>query len=209
MPNTTITKRLEKKRNSPEVKKFKHEIDSFLNQTGASIEIAYKLKCDLSKKIDMPFYGEPKNRVYCTLTADEIAKEYIRLLIIFDQPDFTRKLITALRMQQQQTFRKIHRIPQKQIQRKALLKEGVFEHPVPSKYSTNLLISYINNRDLSSATDYIDFMHDKVPQVFLTKEQDNVVNLHFKDEMPLNWDWKKDSPFARYIAAGLDSDIYS
>ncbi|MCQ2050233.1 MAG: hypothetical protein MJZ22_04435 [Candidatus Saccharibacteria bacterium] len=48
-----------------------------------------------------------------------------------------------------------------------------------------------------------------VPQIVLSKSDDARVNKEWKDTMPDGWNWKTDNPFARYIAAGIDSNVYS
>ena len=76
MPKTPITTGLEQKRKSRPVQEFKRRVLVFLKETNPPQWMRYKILCDLSKKIDMPFYGEPKHRVGCTMTVVDIAKKY-------------------------------------------------------------------------------------------------------------------------------------
>ena len=208
MPNTYYTIKLEEKRNSKEVQNFKLKVNNFLESMCASEEISYRIKCDLSKKIDMPFYGEKKFKPKCILSIEDIAKEYIRLLIEYNDFDFSKELFSWLTKQQGQTFRKIHKLSKVQKERKRKYKTGVYEHPVPANYSRKFLLNCIFEKDYEKACRYIDYMSASIPQIFLTKDEDIKVNQILKDSMPNNWNWEKDSPFIRYIMAGISNDVY-
>lgn len=210
MPNTPYTKKLEEKRKSPEVQAFKARVNTFLVTVGASSEIIYRLRCDLSKKIDMPFYGEVKSRpANMSLSVVEIAKEYIRLLILYGDDSFSEELLSWLTKQQGQTFRRIHELSKKQKERKRGLIRGVYEHPVPVNYSKNLLLGFIKKKDVNSAFRYIEYMNAQIPQVFLTEDEDFLVNQISRDGMPDGWNWKTDSPFERYVRAGIPEEVYN
>lgn len=207
MARTNITKRLEEHRLSKEVQDFKKQVIDFLLKTEASDKFIYRVKCDLSKKIDMPFYGDRKERT-SLMTDSDAAKEYVILLIKYDKPSFTEELLSWLTKQQNQTFRRIHKIPKSQkLRREKFSKKGVYEHPVPVNHSKKILVEYINNGNSEEALSYIDFL-EGVPQIFLTTEEDNLVNRCFKDKIPDDWDWRKDDPFARYVKAGIDRKTY-
>ncbi|MBQ7444435.1 MAG: hypothetical protein IJS71_00650 [Clostridia bacterium] len=209
VPNTVYTKKLEARRNSPEVQSFKERVNTFLRDVGASEELVYRLRCDLSKKIDMPFYGEPKVRPgNMSLSVVEIAKEYVLLLIRYGDEAFSEELLSWLTKQQGQTFRRIHRLSQKQKERKRKIKSGVYEHPVPVNYSKLKLLEYIEKKNADNALRYIEYMSANIPQVFLTTEEDSLVNRISKDSMPEGWNWETDSPFERYIRAGIPEDVY-
>ncbi len=206
-PRTKLTKQLEKKRKSPEVQAFKRKVLLFLNEVSASESIRYKLKSDLAKKIDMPFYHETGTRISTSLSPKEIAKQYIYLLISYNDYEFAEELLSWLTKQQEQTLRKLHIISQKQKDRKMKYSGGVMEHPIPINYSKNMLLRYIKHKQYKEACNYIDFMCT-VPQIYLTKEEDRLVNAVSKDSMPSDWNWEKDNPYIRYIKAGISEEIY-
>lgn len=208
MPNTVYTKKLEQKRNSAEVQAFKVKVLAFLDNVNASPEIRYRLMCDLSKKIDMPFYGVTKKKVSASLSCEDVAKKYIELLIQYNDLGFAEELFSWLTKQQSQTLRRIHKCSKYQKQRKSKYKTGVFEHPVPVNHSRKYLLKCIKEQDSTEASLYIDYMSRQVPQIFLTKEEDARVNQHYRDSMPAGWNWKKDSPFIRYEIAEISSSVY-
>ncbi|MCQ2061248.1 MAG: hypothetical protein MJY47_06645 [Fibrobacter sp.] len=90
----------------------------FFNKLKVHPKIQYKICIDLSKKIDIPFYAEAKIGERSNMSPVECAKEYVRLLIQFDDKNFSEKFLNYLTRQQQQTFRKIHLRSSKQIERK-------------------------------------------------------------------------------------------
>lgn len=207
MAKTEITLKLEQKRNSPEVQAFKQRVLIFLNTVNASDEIKYKLRTDLAKKIDMPFYKDTGIKIPNIIKPIECAKEYVKLLIEYNNNDFTNELFSWLTKQQNQTLRKLHIVSQKQKDRKKKYPGGVMEHPVPANYSRNMLLTFIKNKQFVEACDYLDFM-STVPQIYLTRQEDELVNAISKDDMPNGWNWKTDDPFIRYVRAGIPCDIY-
>ena len=210
MANTTATKKLEARRNSLEVQEFKQQVIEFLNVTKASDEIKYKICCDLAKKIDMPFYHEAKLGVKSNLKSDYLAKEYIKLLISYGDNVFAERLLSWLSRQQKQTFRNIYKLSPKQKARRIQYNNnGVYEHPVPVNFSKQMFLCFIKNKDYKTACEYVDFLSNNVPQIFLTRQQDDLVNKVSRDTMPEGWDWKKDSPFIRYKLANLPADVYN
>jgi len=208
MANTNITKKLEERRNSLEIQNLKQKVIDFLNETNAGDEIRYRLYCDLSKKIDMPFYGDKKIRVKKTLNVQDIAKEYIRLLIQYKNSEFAEILLTWLTRQQTQTFRRIHKLSQKQKNRKKTLKNGVYEHPVPVAHSKKIILHYIATSNFEEACLFVDYLNLYVPQIFLTKTEDEAVNKISKESMPEGWNWKTDDVFIRYAMAHVDPNVY-
>lgn len=208
MPNTVNTKKLEEKRNSFEVQQFKREVETFLKEVDASDEMCYRVRCDLAKKVDSPFYNDYKGNRCCKMSTEEIAKEYVRLLIKYDNINFTKKLLLSLIRQQSQTFRRIYKRSNFQNARKKELKYGVYEHSVPVKYSRDMLLLYIKNKKYKRACEYIDYMSNCFPQIFLTNEENNLINISYKYKMPEKWNWKRDSLFIRYEKAGINEEVY-
>ncbi len=226
--STNSTKRMIKKRNSEEVQNFKEEIETFFKKANVPPEIQYKIRVDLSKKMDMPYYKVNKHCIKsniscvgypCVKNAKkyscvEIAKKYIEYLINYGIDKFSEKLINELTKHQQQTLRKIHPCTKKQKTRKKRLEEegidSVWEHPIPSNYSKQLILSYIKDKNQNSAFKFINYLSN-VSQIALSKEEDKLVNEQFKDSMPEGWNWEevgKNYPFARYKAANIPEDSY-
>lgn len=204
--STNSTKRMNKKRISEEVQNFKEKVLDFFDKANVSPEIRYKICVDLAKKMDMPFYKEKKIGTQSRISCVDRAKEYVRLLIEYDDFSFSEKLINELTKQQQQTLRKIHPRTKEQKTRKEILgKDSVWEHPIPTNYSKQLILSYIRNKNQDSALKFIDYL-SKVPQIALSKDEDKTVNEKFKDSMPEGWHWEeigKNDQFARYKAAKI------
>lgn len=218
MANTEGTKKMEQKRLSPEVQNFKVEVIEFLKKTDASEEVKYKLSSDLSVIIDMPFYHERKLGRKNRMKTPECAKEYVRLLIQYNDISFAEKLLSWITRQQNQTLRKLYRLTKRQKYRKKKYveetgKKGVYEHPIPVNYTKKLLLKYINEGNYEGnykeACSYIDYLYTNVPQIHLTESQDEQVNAIYRDDMPEGWNWKKDNPFERYIRAGIPEEVYS
>lgn len=210
---TDVTNKLRAKRLSPKVQQFKKDVLEFFEKGTVSPEICYKICIDLSAKIDMPFYHENRIGNRSKISCEECAQEYIKYLIQYNNYSFSEKLIKEYLFQQQnQTFRKLHRRPKKQIARaKAFKSSGkkiVWEHPIPSNYSKKMILSFIKSREYEKACDFIIFL-SKIPQIALSTEDNEKVNDLYKDSMPPNWDWKKDDPFIRYVLAGIDPSIYN
>ena len=121
------------------------------------------------------------------MSTEEIAKEYVRLLIKYDNINFTKKLLSSLIRQQSQTFRRIYKRSNFQKARKKELKYGVYEHSVPVKYSRDMLILYIKNKKYKRACEYIDYMSNCFPQIFLKNEENNLIDISYKGKMPEKW----------------------
>ena len=206
------TEKLAEKRASEYVQKFKKEILDFFEKAEVPDKIRYKICVDLAKRIDMPFYKEKKEGIRSNISCKDCAKEYIRLLIKYNNYDFAKKLIDSLIKQQQQTFRKIHFRSTKQIERKKRLKElgknCIWEHPIPSNCTKNIILSYIKSGDKENACRYIDYLSE-ISQFALSEEEDKKVNKEWKDSMPNNWNWESSNKFERYIKAEIDPEIYS
>lgn len=205
------TEKMTEKRKSDEVQNFKEEIETFFKKANVPPEIQYKIRVDLSKKMDMPYYKEKKQCIKSNISCVEIAKKYIEYLIEYGNfeygnYDFSEKLINELTKHQQQTLRKIHPRNKEQKRGKKYLGKGsIWEHPIPTNYSKQRILEYIKDKNLKKAKDFIDYL-SSVPQIALSKEEDKLVNEKFKDSMPEGWHWEeigKNDPFARYKAAKI------
>lgn len=198
----------EAKRNSLETQQFKEEIEHFLRFTGADSNIAYFLKQDLKKMTDMPYYGESVGQRTRLLRPNEIAHEYCNLLALFGDQNFTRKLLLAISCQQSQTLRKLFKRQPDQISKAKSIgtKNGCWEHPIPLKFVRTELENLIHC-DLKKAQAFIQALQ-LVRQIFLSKEQDAILNAVHKDTMPVGWNW--DVPdvdfYARYKVAQIQSE---
>ncbi|MBI3714063.1 MAG: hypothetical protein HY253_14035 [Burkholderiales bacterium] len=187
----------EAKRNSPETRQFRNEIEHFLHVTNAEPNIAYFLRQDLKKMTDMAYYGMDIGHRTFSLKPTEIAIEYCNLLANFGTIEFTRKILKEISRQQNQTLRKLFLRPPDQIAKALSLgtKNGYWEHPIPLKFVRTELEKLIHC-DLKKAHAFIDILQC-VNQIFLSKEQNAVLNAVHKDSMPDGWKW--DVP---------DSDLY-
>lgn len=205
------TEKMTEKRKSPEVKKFKEKIETFFKEAKVPSEIQYKIRVDLSKKMDMPYYKEKKKCIKSNISCVEIAKKYIEYLIEYGNYEFSEKLINELTKHQQQTLRKIHPRNKEQKRKKKYLEKGsIWEHPIPTNYSKQRILEYIKDGNLDKAKAFIDYL-SKVPQIALSKDNDRSVNADWKDSMPEWWNWEeigKNDPFARYKAAKIPEDSY-
>ena len=222
---TNNTQSLARQRNSLPMQTLKNNVPIFLQATNASPEISYHMLADLSKRMNMPFYGIAKNTVGIPLQSNrmrsnEVIKAYCRLFIDYyvktKNIDFLENLINALYQQQQQHLRRLSMRTAKQKQKRDnIIKQGakgVWEHPIPVSYSAKVLVDYIIKNQLKDAEDYIDFVWNKTYQVFLEKKYDLLLNqCSLQYDMPSGWDWKNpncNDPFARYIAAGIPQSAY-
>ena len=149
------TEKMTEKRKSPEVQNFKEEIETFFKKANVPPEIQYKIRVDLSKKMDMPYYKVNKHCIKSNISCVEIAKKYIEYLIKYEYliKDgtyvFSEKLINELTKHQQQTLRKIHPRTKEQKTRKEILgKDSVWEHPIPTNYSKQRILEYIKEKNL-------------------------------------------------------------
>ena len=195
----------EKKRNSQEMSDFRNEIEIFLKKTNAPADISRRLKTDLATMTNMPFYGENRGQAYSrtTMSAPEIVYIYCELLISYGDQDFSGRLFDWLSRQQNQTMRKLS----KKLNENKNQKGGIWEHSVPVNYTKKILLELIAKKDLDTIKEYLNFIHNNAPQVYLTKEQDDKVNKNFRDTMPENWDWKTGDPFIRYKEAGIFNEL--
>ena len=88
-------------------------------------------------------------------------------------------------------------------------KNGVWEHPIPLKYTREILVDYIVKDKFFEIENYIDFIANKTHQVFLSEKYNNQLNvIGLKDTMPQWWSWKTDDVFQRYIEAGIPPSEY-
>lgn len=210
------TEKMTEKRKSDEVQNFKEEIETFFKnlkkeKDDLDFVIQYKIRVDLSKKMDMPYYKEKKQCIKSNISCVEIAKKYIEYLIEYGNYDFSEKLINELTKHQQQTLRKIHPRNKEQKRKKKYLGKGsIWEHPIPTNYSKQRILEYIKDGNLDKAKAFIEYL-SKVPQIALSKDNDRSVNADWKDSMPEWWNWEeigKNDPFARYKAAKIPEDSY-
>ncbi len=194
--NGNISNKNRYQRKPEDIEKFRGEIENFLKETNASEEIACLLKKDLSKTTDMPFYKQETEPEIITRI-----RTYCKLLINFNNDAFTEKLLSELSKQQQQSLRKLSRPLNKQ-------SEGViWEHSIPVNYTKKMLLDLIKKKDLKTIKEYLNFVYEKAPQIYLTKEQDEKVNQNYRDTMPEGWGWKTDDPFIRYKKAGIFDEL--
>ena len=145
MSNSSYTKKLEEERLSLKVQQFKKDVETFFEKAKVKPEVCYKICIDLSARINMPFYKEHRIGKRSKISCEECAQEYIKYLIQYNNYSFSNKLINDYLFQQQnQTFRKLHRRPPKQVARARFFKSSgrgfVWEHPVPSNYSKKIFI---------------------------------------------------------------------
>jgi hypothetical protein len=211
------TEKMTEKRKSEEVQNFKEEIETFFKKANVPPEIQYKIRVDLSKKMDMPYYKVNKHCIKSNISCVEIAKKYIEYLIEYEylikdgKYVFSEKLINELTKHQQQTLRKIHPRNKEQKRKKKYLGKGsIWEHPIPTNYSKQRILEYIKDGNLDKAKAFIEYL-SKVPQIALSKDNDRSVNADWKDSMPEWWNWEeigKNDQFARYKAAKIPEDSY-
>ncbi len=189
-----------KKLTKEEIEKFRSEINDFLRETKADNIIRYYMKTDLATMTDMPFYDcndedrdtKPENKKNVV----DIVSEYCELLGS-KKKDFQKKLLYWLSKQQNQSMRKLSK----------QLNNGIWEHPIPLKYTREFLLKRIDKGEFDIIKEYLKFINENAPQIFLTNEHNKIVNKKFKDKMPDDWDWKTDNPFARYIEAGIFDEL--
>ena len=202
--------RRERERNSPATQNFKNEVENFLKFTEASDSIAYHLRKDLGIMTNMPYYKEYKG-IRNKMDKKDIIMNYASLLMEYNDPTFTTKLINKLSLNQFQTLRKLSSRDKEEIKRSKEIgsSNGIWEHPVPIKYIKNELIEIINDKDFIELDKFLDFIINNTHQIFLTKEEDKKVNQLYKDNMPSNWDWKTGNIYQRYINSGIRQDLYN
>lgn len=200
----------EEERNSEKTQNFKKEVEYFLDITEAPDYIRYHLRKDLGIMTNMPYYKEykgTKNR----MDKKSIILNYASLLMEYDDPIFTEKLINKLSVNQFQTLRKLSPKPKDEVIRSRFIGpgNGIWEHPVPIKYIKKELLNIINNKDFIELNNFLDFIINKTNQIFLTKEEDQKVNSIYRSEMPPGWNWKSGDVYQRYVDAGIRQDLYN
>ena len=202
--------RRERERNSQTTQDFKNEVENFLKITEAPNDIAYHLRKDLGIMTNMPYYKEYKG-TRNKMDKKDIIMNYASLLMEYNNPTFTTKLINKLSLNQLQTLRKLSSRDKEEIKRSKEIgsSNGIWEHLVPIKYIKNELIEIINNNDFIELNEFLDFIINNTRQIFLTKEEDKKVNQLYKDNMPSNWDWKTGNIYQRYINSGIRQDLYN
>ncbi len=205
----------ERIRNSPEMMKFRKQIIDFLNDVNADEETQYILSSDLGKMTNMPFYKQPKlgRKPNHIIKPNVIVKNYISLFTKHYSKnkdlEFIEKLFSWLTRNQSQYLRKLSkRTPyQKERARHYGNANGIWEHPVPAKVTKDFLIHCIINNEMDPAFEYIDRIYECAHQVFLTKDENDLVCLRYNDKMPDGWDWQSGDIFARYRGL-LSEDIF-
>ena len=204
-PKKKSTDYLKRRGASPGNAEFREKILDFLAVTNADNEIEYSIQNDLSKKMDHPFYGIKKIKVKITRTPTELMEEYCRLLMLYDDQVFAKKLFQALNSQQTQTFRKLPLRSKSQLERKKRIQQGVWEHPIPAKCVVQEIVRSISEKNESRIKRVIS-VYQRAGIVFLSKEDNNLVNIKYRDRMPDNWCWDDDvlDAFVRYRLAGID-----
>lgn len=212
--STQQTRRLNDRRNSLEMQEFKRKVNDFF-AFSCNPEIEYYMIRDLAKKINLPFYKETRGRGRRKkMSSDEIVKGYCELCIghyeINSDKAFIEKLFQHLSEQQNQHLRKLS--ARCDCQKQQVKQKGVWEHPVPVKYSRDVLLGYIfcGNREKINA--YVDFIRENTYQVFLAEKWDNELRIcGLRDKMPTGWNWEDPSNnnvFQRYVAAGIPESEY-
>ena len=214
---TNVTRRLEQQRNSLEMQSFKEKVNALLTFANAP-EIEYHIVKDLSRKINLPFYKDTAGRGTQTkMSTDAIVKGYCKICSDYykkyKDDKFIEDLFKHLSEQQNQYFRKLSRRTKEQNHKKSTKnKYGVWEHPIPLKYSRDILIGYIKSDDQIKINAYIDFLWTNTYQVFLGKEWDNKLRTcALTDTMPAGWNWEEPSNnnvFQRYIVAEIPEEEY-
>ena len=203
-----LSRKREEKRNSQQTKDFRKKIINFLETTRADNEIVYSIKRDLSKKTDMEFYKQKKKIVKIKRQNIEIVKEYVRLLIEYNDLDFAKRLIKKLSVQQDQALRKIA-LRSEIDQEKAKVygnENGIWDHVIPVKVVVSEIVNMIKNNDASEIDKLLN-IYCKAGQRFITKDIDNLLKNKYKACMPENWDWRnnKSDPLARYKALNISN----
>ena len=152
----------------------------------------------------MPYYKEVKGRR--GLSPIDVCIGFCKLAIAYEDKDFIKIALAWLCKQQGQSFRKISPQDKKKGSRYQSIGRGkkiIWEHPIPVNYSKNYLYDCICRNDLAEATNYLSFL-SQVHQVCMLKEEDDLILKQYKDTMPNDWDYHKDSPYIRYIESKMD-----
>lgn len=144
------------------------------------------------------------------MSADAIVKGYRKVCSDyykkFPDDSFIEKLFSHLSEQQNQCLRKLSK--PKRIKPEG--KKGVWEHPIPVKYSRDILIGYIKSGDQIKINSYIDFIWANTYQVFLEEKWDGKLRAcGLRDTMPTDWNWEvpgKNNVFQRYLDTGIPKE---
>ena len=206
---TKNTEKLDKKRKSESMQQFKSDFENFLTETGANEELARHLKKDLSARINMPYfkekelYGEKMSPLNVCLGFCELAISY--LAISDDNENFIKVTLALLCQQQGQSFRKISPHGKKGPRYQSIPRSDlIWEHPIPVNYTKEYIYDCICRSDIEEIKNYLDFLAE-TPQVCMLKEgEEDKILKEYKATMPKGWNYKKDSPYDRYIKSGLD-----
>lgn len=201
---TKITEKLQKKRQSISVQEFKKNFELFLKETNADKVIADHLRKDLSAKIDMPYYGEIKMRR--TMKPMDICLGFCKLGMIYEDKEFVKAALGWLCRQQGQSFRKICPQNKKRGSRyKGIASSGkiIWEHPIPVNHTKKYIFECILKKDIGEINNYLTYISN-IQQVSLLKQEDEKILKKYKDAMPLEWNYRTDSPYIRYILSGMD-----
>ncbi len=199
---------------------FKRKVNEFLGISNVP-EIEYYLIRDLAKKINLPFYKETSGRgKRKKMNSDEIVKGYCELCSryykIYPDNDFIEKLFQHLSEQQNQHLRRLSKRTERQKRKSATMKQiskkNVWEHPIPVKYSRDILVGYIKSGNQVKINAYIDFIWKNTYQVFLEEKWDKELEkCGLREKMPAGWDWEdplNNNVFQRYVEAGIPAKEY-
>ena len=213
---TEVTQKLVQQRNAQGMQAFKEKVNALLLFAN-SPEIEYYMVRDLAKRINLPFYKETAGRgIRTKMATDVIIKGYCAISSEYYkiEPDdkFIEELFMHLSEQQNQHFRKLSKRTKEQLKNKTKNQNGVWEHPIPLKYSRDILIGYIKSGEQNKINAYIDFLWNNTYQVFLTKDlDDRLLALGLQYSMPKDWNWEdpeNNNVFQRYIVAEIPEEAY-
>lgn len=193
------TEKLVKSRLSEENQLFKRELEEFMKKCTLSDELIYRIKLDLKKRMNMPYYGEDIGSKARSRMYKELLVSLIEKLVVYKKSDFTEKLLRMLSEQQQQ---KLIRGQVKRGNRFAT-GLGVWEHVMPVRYFVDEIIGLINREEISSF-ETLFAQYTKYGQVFLSNE-DDLKLARYKFTMPEIYNWRDENhdPLIRYDLCGL------
>lgn len=188
---------------------LRDEIEDFLIANNVPSEIIYHIKNQLSIQTNMPYYKDKSKGKRNKLNKLLIIFEISKVLMTYNNSSFTRKLMSELAKNQNQALRGLSKKLKSDINRKSKFPNGIWEHIIPIKYIRDTIINYINNKNMLELEEFLFWVENNTFQAYLTKEEDIKVNSLYKDNMPLDWDWKTGDIFIRYKDAGIRKDLYS
>ena len=188
-----LSKKREKKRNSPETQKFKSGILDLVSN--AEEEVAYSIMKDLACMTSMPFYKDRPKKVKITKDHVLMLKAYVELLANYHDEEFAIKTIKSLNKNQAQLLRKV--AP------KIGTKKDIWEHAIPAKVIVDEIIIMIKSKDLSMLDKLIN-VYQKAGQRALTEKEDKLLS-NYKSSMPNEWNWRDENvdPLARHTIVGI------